>query len=113
MAFHAISFGPITWLVLSEIFPASVRGKAMGIATTVNRATSFYVAYTFLTLCEKLNWSGTFLLYAAAAAVAFCFYAAFVPETTGMQLEDIYPMFANPTELVRANLRSLWGSKRS
>ena len=57
----------ITWLVLAEIFPSNVRGKAMGIATMVNRGTSFVVAYTFLTMCERLEWSGTFYLYAAFA----------------------------------------------
>ena len=53
MAFHALSYGPCTWLVLSEIFPNSVRGKAMGIATMANRMTSFYVASTFLSLSDR------------------------------------------------------------
>ena len=60
----------ITWLVLAEIFPSNIRGKAMGIATMVNRGTSFVVAYTFLTMCERLEWSGTFYLYAAMAGAA-------------------------------------------
>ena len=53
--------------MLAEIFPSNIRGKAMGIATMVNRGTSFVVAYTFLTMCERLEWSGTFYLYAAFA----------------------------------------------
>ena len=84
MAFHALSYGPITWLVLAEIFPSNIRGKAMGIATMVNRGTSFVVAYTFLTMCERLEWSGTFYLYAAMAAASFMFYGLFVPETAGV-----------------------------
>ena len=67
-AFHAISFGPITWLVLAEIFPAAVKGKAMGIATTVNRCTSFIAALTFLTMCDKMQWGGTFYVYAGFAS---------------------------------------------
>ena len=82
-ALHAISFGPITWLVLAEIFPAAVKGKAMGIATTVNRCTSFIAALTFLTMCDRLQWGGTFYVYAGFAAFALVFYAALVPETTG------------------------------
>ena len=107
MAFHALSFGPITWLVLSEIFPSNIRGKAMGLATTINRGTSFFVALTFLSLCERLQWSGVFYLYAAAAVFAIFFYALFVPETSGLPLEVIAPQFGHPKALVRANLRSL------
>lgn len=107
MAFHALSYGPITWLVLAEIFPSNIRGKAMGIATMVNRGTSFVVAYTFLTMCERLEWSGTFYLYAAMAAASFVFYGLFVPETAGVRLEEIAPLFGDPKALVRRNLGSL------
>ena len=81
----------------------------MGIATTANRATSFVTAYTFLTLCERLNWAGTFYVYALFAAFAFVFYAAFVPETTGLPLEQIEAQFSRPRALVRANLATLRG----
>ena len=107
MAFHALSYGPITWLVLAEIFPSNIRGKAMGIATMVNRGTSFVVAYTFLTMCERLEWSGTFYLYAAMAAASFMFYGLFVPETAGVRLEEIAPLFGAPKALVRRNLGAM------
>ena len=107
MAFHALSFGPITWLVLSEIFPSSIRGNAMGLATTINRGTSFVVSLTFLSLCERLNWSGVFYMYAGWAAFAIVFYALFVPETTRLPLEEIAPQFGEPRALVTTNLRSL------
>ena len=112
MAFHALSYGPITWLVLAEIFPSNIRGKAMGIATMVNRGTSFVVAYTFLTMCERLEWSGTFYLYAAMAAASFMFYALFVPETSGIALEEIYPLFAQPSALVKRNIADFRRSLR-
>ena len=67
---------------------------------------SFYVASTFLTLSERLNWSGAFYFYAAAAAASFFFYLLFVPETNGLPLEVITPLFKDPKALVRANLRS-------
>ena len=111
MAFHAISLGPVTWLLLSEIFPSSVRGKAMGIATTINRGTSYVVALTFLSLCEATQWRGAFYLYGGFALFALVFYAALVPETTGMRLEDISPLFGKPRELARRNLASLRGAK--
>jgi hypothetical protein len=106
-AFHAISFGPITWLVLAEIFPAAVKGKAMGIATTVNRCTSFIAALTFLSMCDRMQWGGTFYVYAGFSAFALIFYMLLVPETTGMPLEDISPLFDEPRKLVRKNLQSL------
>jgi predicted MFS family arabinose efflux permease len=106
-ALHAISFGPVTWLVLSEIFPAKIKGKAMGLCTTANRFTSFVAALTFLTMCEQLKWGGTFWVYGGFAAFAFVFYALFVPETTGLPLEEITPKFENTKELVRENWRSL------
>lgn len=111
-ALHAISFGPVTWLVLAEIFPAKVKGKAMGLATTVNRCTSFIAALTFLTMCDRLQWGGTFYVYAAFAAFAFVFFALLVPETTGLPLEDITPLFATPKKLVASNIKSLkWSAK--
>lgn len=109
MAFHALSLGPVTWLLLSEIFPSSLRGKAMGIATTINRGTSYVVALTFLSLCERTRWRGAFYLYGAFALLALAFYALFVPETTGLRLEEISPMFGQPAELVRRNVASLRG----
>ena len=106
-ALHAISFGPITWLVLAEIFPAKIKGKAMGIATTVNRCTSYIAALTFLTMCDMMQWGGTFYVYAGFAAFAFFFYALLVPETTGLPLEEITPLFAQPRVLIRTNLRRM------
>lgn len=64
--------------MLAEIFPSNIRGKAMGIATMVNRGTSFVVAYTFLTMCERLEWSGTFYLYAAMAGTAIVSIAPYL-----------------------------------
>jgi hypothetical protein len=79
----------------------------MGLATTANRCTSFISALTFLTMCDKLQWGGTFYVYAAFSAFAFVFYALFVPETTGLPLERIAPKFARPAQLMRDNAAQL------
>ena len=107
VAFHALSYGPISWLVATEILPQNIRGKAMGLATMANRVTSFIVASTFLTLCEKLHWSGAFYMYAGLAFISLVFYVLFVPETNGMALEAITPLFGKPRQLVNQNLRTL------
>jgi len=107
MAFHALSYGPISWLVATEILPQNIRGKAMGLATMVNRVTSFVVASTFLTLCEKLQWSGAFYVYAGFALLSLVFYVLLIPETNGLALEVITPMFSKPVQLMRQNLKTL------
>mgnify|MGYP003685746245 CR=1 FL=1 len=104
---HFLHRSPITWLVLAEIFPAKVKGKAMGLATTANRCTSFIAALTFLTMCDKLKWGGTFYVYAGFAGFALVFYALLVPETTGLPLELITPKFAKPMQMMRDNLAEL------
>ena len=58
-------------------------------------------------MCERLEWSGTFYLYAAMAAASFMFYGLFVPETAGVRLEEIAPLFGDPKALVRRNLGAM------
>lgn len=111
-AFHAMSYGPVTWVVVSEIFPAAMKGRLQGMATTANRLASFMMASRFLTLSEKTCWSGAFLLYASFAIASFFFYLLFVPETKGMALEDITPLFARAGILVKTNLGLLSAASR-
>lgn len=89
VTFFAIGLGPITWVVLSEIFPLKVRGHAMTIALSANWIGSFLVSLTFLDLIAILGSSGTFLLYALISGFAFWFIYHFIPETRGKTLEEI------------------------
>jgi MFS transporter, SP family, galactose:H+ symporter len=89
VAFFAIGLGPVTWVILSEIYPLKVRGKAMTIAIFGNWLFNYLVSLTFLDLIGKLGSQGTFLLYAAISAVAFWFIFRFIPETKGKSLEEI------------------------
>ena len=70
-------------------------------------SSSFVAALTFLTMCDRLQWGGTFYVYAALSAFALLFFALLVPETTGLPLEEISPLFDAPRELVRRNLAAL------
>lgn len=85
----AFSLGPIVWVLISEIYPQTVRGPAMSVATTVNWASNLLVALTFLTLLDALGESGTFWLYAGICVLALLFVIAKVPETKGKSLEQI------------------------
>lgn len=89
IASFAIGLGPVFWLLISEIFPLSVRGQAASVATMANWLSNFVVSLTFLSLLKSLGDVWTFLLYAALSLVGLWFCFRFVPETKGVPLERI------------------------
>lgn len=89
IASFAISLGPIFWLIIAEIYPLRIRGRAMSIATVANWTFNMIVALTFLTIADKLGRSSAFWLYALVAIAGFVFCYLFVPETKGRTLEEI------------------------
>jgi len=95
IACFALSVGPVTWVILSEIFPTKIRGRAMAIATLCLWAANFVVSQTFPMmdenewLVEKFNHGFPFFIYAAFCAVLALFVVAVVPETKGKTLEEI------------------------
>lgn len=89
LAAFDIGLGPVFWLLISEIYPTTVRAEAMSLATMANWGSNFLVAATFLSLVDYLGMRGSFLLFAALCFVAFLFAAYMVPETRGRTLEQI------------------------
>jgi sugar porter (SP) family MFS transporter len=89
IATYAMTLAPITWVVLSEIFPNKVRGAAMAIATTALWIACFVLTYTFPILNKLLNASGTFWLYSFICLSGFLFILKKLPETKGKSLEEI------------------------
>jgi sugar porter (SP) family MFS transporter len=89
IATYAMTLAPITWVILSEIFPNSIRGAAMAIATTALWIACFVLTYTFPILNKMLNASGTFWLYAFICFSGFLFILKKLPETKGKSLEEI------------------------
>ncbi len=89
IACYAMSLAPVTWVVLSEIFPNRVRGAALSIATFSLWTACFLLTYTFPILNDLLNASGTFWLYGVICVLGFWFIAARLPETKGKTLEQI------------------------
>jgi len=85
----AMSLGPVTWVVLSEIFPNRIRGFALSIATFALWAACFVLTYTFPLLNKLLNASGTFWLYGSICLFGFWFILKKLPETKGKSLEEI------------------------
>ncbi len=89
IATYSMTLAPITWVILSEIFPNSIRGTAMAIATTSLWIACFVLTYTFPILNRMLHASGTFWLYAFICLSGFLFILKKLPETKGKTLEEI------------------------
>jgi sugar porter (SP) family MFS transporter len=89
VAFFAVGLGPVFWLLIAEIFPLAVRGRAMSLATISNWGFNLVVTVTFLGLIDLCGRAGTFLLYAVLTLIALAFTAVLVPETKGRSLEAI------------------------
>tara|TARA_R110001592_G_scaffold84458_3_gene249719 strand:- start:4892 stop:6301 length:1410 start_codon:yes stop_codon:yes gene_type:complete len=86
---YAMSLAPITWVVLSEIFPNRLRGVAMSIATFSLWIACFVLTFTFPILNDALGASGTFWVYSVICVLGFFFIRAKLPETKGKSLEEI------------------------
>src|SRR6185369_16310844 len=86
---YAMSLAPVTWVIISEIFPNRIRGAAMAVAVASLWIACFILTYTFPLLNSKLGAAGSFWLYAAICAAGFIFIRFKLPETKGKSLEQI------------------------
>ncbi|MCU0786319.1 MAG: sugar porter family MFS transporter [Verrucomicrobia bacterium] len=86
---YAMSLAPVTWVVISEIFPNRIRGAAMAVAVTSLWLACFLLTYTFPMLNAKLGSAGTFWLYGAICLAGFVYIKFNLPETKGKTLEAI------------------------
>src|SRR5882757_5218646 len=86
---YAMSLAPITWVVISEIFPNRIRGAAMAVAVSSLWIACFLLTYTFPILNATLGSAGTFWLYGAICVAGFVFVFFKLPETKGKTLEQI------------------------
>jgi SP family arabinose:H+ symporter-like MFS transporter len=94
IACYATSLAPVTWVILSEIFPNRVRGAAMSIATFSLWSACFILTYTFPLLNRSLAPSGTFWLYGGICVLGFWYLLKKLPETKGKTLEEIEQQWA-------------------
>ncbi|KAG2299819.1 hypothetical protein Bca52824_036291 [Brassica carinata] len=86
---NQISFGPISWLMVSEIFPLRTRGRGISLAVLTNFGSNAIVTFAFSPLKEYLGAENLFLLFGAIALVSLLFVVLVVPETKGLSLEEI------------------------
>ncbi|XP_028804682.1 sugar transport protein 5 [Neltuma alba] len=86
------SWGPLSWLIPSEIFPMKIRTTGQSISIAVNFLTIFVLSQTFMTMLCHFQY-GAFLFYAGWIAVMTIFIALFLPETKGIPLEAMYAVW--------------------
>lgn len=85
----AVGLGPVFWLLISEIYPVTIRGRAMSVATIVNWSANFVVTVCFLSLLAALGDDGTFFLFGSLTLVALGYFYRQVPETKNRTLPEI------------------------
>ena len=93
VAFVQCFIGTCVWLLLSEIFPMTIRGFAMGIAVFVLWTTNAAISFAFPIVNENLGSTGTFGLFVLVNLISLGFVAKFVPETKGRTLEELDDQF--------------------
>lgn len=86
---YQLSFGPISWLMVSEIFPLRTRGRGISLAVLTNFGSNALVTFAFSPLQGYLGPANVFLLFAAISLLALLFVILNVPETKGLSLEEI------------------------
>jgi SP family xylose:H+ symportor-like MFS transporter len=89
IAAYATTLAPVTWVLISEIFPNRIRGLAISIAVSALWIACFAVTYTFPILNKSVGAAGTFWCYGAFCLLGLLFVARAVPETKGKTLEEI------------------------
>ena len=82
VAGYALGLGNVPWLMQSELFPLSVRGKANGIATAVNWACNLVISTSFLSMTNGVSAAGTFWFYGGLSILFWVFALFEVPEVS-------------------------------
>jgi len=100
IAGFSLSWGPVVWVMLSEIFPNSIKGKAMGIAVAAQWIANLFVSWSFKVLDGNsalntaFNHGFAYWIYGGMSVLAALFVVRFVPETKQRSLESIQELWA-------------------
>jgi MFS transporter, SP family, arabinose:H+ symporter len=93
MASFAASIGPVTWVMVSEIFPNKIRSKAMSVAIVALWAANFVVTLTFPVILNRLGGGVAFLIFDVMCVFLLLFVIFRLPETKGKSLEELEKIF--------------------
>lgn len=94
VAIFQMTWGPVTWVMLSEMFPNKIRGQAISIAVTLHWGANLTASSTFPPLNEAFG-AASFFIYGTISTLAFLFVWKFVPETKNKSLEDLENIWLN------------------
>lgn len=89
ISIYAMSLAPVTWVLISEIFPNKIRGLASSVAVVSLWGAYFILVFTFPILAKKLGAFGPFYMYAGICFLGFLFVKSRVKETKGQTLEEL------------------------
>ncbi len=87
VVFFNLSWGPVMWVMLGEMFPNQMRGSALAVAGAAQWLANFAVSFSFPWLAKNVGLSVTYGFYATCALISFFFVRAYVQETKGVELE--------------------------
>ncbi len=95
----ALSWGPVVWVLLAEMFPNSIKGKAMAIAVAAQWLANLFVSWSFKVLDGNgwlnahFNHGFAYWIYGSMSVLSALFVLRFVPETKGRTLESIQELW--------------------
>lgn len=92
---YQVSFGPIAWLLVGEIFPLAIRSSAIAIATFTNFGSNSAVTFILPSIRQAIGTQATYLAFGVIGIVAVLYILTQVPETRGKSLEEIERMFGS------------------
>lgn len=89
VVFFGATWGPLVWVLLGEMFPNRIRAAALGVAASAQWVANFLITLSFPEMLERWGATVPYLVYAGFALLSFFFVLTKVPETKGVQLEDM------------------------
>jgi MFS transporter, SP family, sugar:H+ symporter len=89
VVFFNMSWGPVMWVMLGEMFPNQIRGSGLAVAGAAQWTSNFAITMTFPILLTGIGLAGAYGLYTLAALVSVAFVLRYVHETKGRELEDM------------------------
>lgn len=91
-----MSWGPICWVLISELFPNKIRGKAIAIAVAAQWAANYFISSTYPAMME-FSSGGTYWFYGIMSIISFFFVWKMIPETKGKTLEEMENLWKRPS----------------